>query len=330
MTVSLKQKRDRDMQTANLVGRGHASRTRFNDADIRSWREQGFAIVPGFFDQDELTVIIDDYERLYGVRRPTSGAALDRKEPGQVGRFDRHQFMHIDTLPFAGSLPMNLLPMHPALVAFARAALGAPDVHLYQAHTWAKFTGEADFDQPFHCDFSNHTLTVPADTPSERTIDFIIYLTDVTDAHGALHYVPKPDSDAILGAGAVYANTAQEQALLKARERSAAGPAGTLLAHGIDTFHRGTNLTAPGGHRYTMTVGYKARGNEQIGFHVWQSSAERDWGPILSYGTPEQLAVLGIPLPGHPFWTPRTLALTATRWPTWDLEPWRSAAASCG
>lgn len=307
------------MQTAD-------SDARFDESHIRSWREEGFAIVPGFFAASEIEAINADYERLYGGRRPASGMALERKDPGQVGRFDRHQFMHIDTLPFGGSVAMNLLPMHPALIAFARAALGVQDVHLYQAHTWAKFTGEADFDQPFHCDFSNHTLTVPADTPTLRTIDFILYFTDVTDAHGALHYVPKPETDAILGAGAVYANSAAEQAALKDRERSAAAPAGTLLAHGIDTFHRGTNLTAPGGHRYTMTVGYKARGNDQIGFHVWQFSAERDWGPILSHGTPEQLAVLGIPPPGDPFWTARTLALTESRWPTWDLEPWRRAA----
>jgi hypothetical protein len=105
-----------------------------------------------------------------------------------------------------------------------------------------------------------------------------------------------------------------------------AAPAGTLVAHGIDTFHRGTNLTLEGAHRYTMTVGYKARGNDQIGFHVWQSSAERDWGPILAAGSPEQLAMLGIPRPGDPFWTPRALALTQARWPMWDMQAWVEGA----
>ncbi len=75
-----------------------------------------------------------------------------------------------------------------------------------------------------------------------------------------------------------------------------------------------------------MTVGYKARGNDQIGFHVWQSSAERNWSPLLAAGTPEQLAVLGIPPPGDPFWTPRTLTLTQARWPQWNLQPWRDRA----
>lgn len=301
-------------------------RRRFSQADVERWRTDGFAIVPGFFTADELAPIEADYERLYGPRRPTAQELMDRKTDGQIGSFDRHQFMNIDTLPYDACAEMNLLSLHPALMDFAKAALGASDVHLYQSHTWAKFTGEADFDQPFHCDFINHTLTVPSDEPYRRTIDFIIYLTDVTDAHGALHYVTKPDAAEILGEGVLSAGTAETQAALKARERSAASPAGTVVAHGIDTFHRGTNLTCKGGHRYTMTVGYKAAGNDQIGFHVWQFSAERNWAPVLNNASPEQLAALGIPRPGDPFWTPRTLALTQARWPGWDMQPWRDRA----
>ncbi|MEQ8861164.1 MAG: phytanoyl-CoA dioxygenase family protein [Pseudomonadales bacterium] len=297
-------------------------RRRFSAADIERWRSDGFAFVEEFFSDEEIAPIVADYERLYGARRPETRQAMERKAEGQIGRFDRHQFSNIDTLPYDGSTEMNLLSLHPALIEFAKAALGAADVHLYQSHTWAKFTGEADFDQPFHCDFGNHTLTVPADEPLQRTIDFIVYLTDVTDAHGALHYVTKPDAYAVLGDGAVAAESAADQAALKARERSGAAPAGTLVAHGIDTFHRGTNLTLPGGHRYTLTVGYKAAGNDQIGFHVWQASQERNWAPILASASPEQLAALGIPRPGDPFWTPRTLALTQARWPDWDLSPW--------
>lgn len=295
---------------------------RFTLADVERWRTDGFAIVPGFFSRDETAAVEADYERLYGARRPSSQEMLDRKAEGQIGRFDRHQFMNIDTLPYDGSIEMNLLSLHPGLIDFAKAALGASDVHLYQSHTWAKFTGEADFDQPFHCDFGNHTLTAPADEPYRRTIDFIVYLTDVTDAHGALHYVTKPDADEILGEGALAANSEETQAALRVRERSAAAPAGTVVAHGIDTFHRGTNLTAIGGHRYTMTIGYKAAGNDQIGFHVWQSSPERNWAPVLANASPEQLAALGIPRPGDPFWTPRTLALTQARWPDWNMQVW--------
>ena len=311
---------------SDAVDAPEGARDRFDSADIEAWRNDGFAIIPGFFRADEIAPIVADYERLYGQRRPAVGEVMDRKEAGQIGRFDKHQFMNIDSLPYDGSVELNLLSLHPALIAFARAALGAAEVHLYQAHTWAKFTGEADFDQAFHCDYGNHTLLVPADQPHLRAVDFVVYLTDVTDGHGALHYVSKPDASELLGVGAVVADTAEAQAALKSRERSAAAPAGTLVAHGIDTFHRGTNLTVPGGHRYTMTAGYKAAGNDAIGYNVWQVSAQRNWAPILANASPEQLGVLGIPRPGDPFWTPRTLALTQARWPDWDLHAYAEAA----
>ena len=165
---------------------------------------------------------------------------------------------------------------------------------------------------------------MPADDVSLRTVDFVLYLTDVTDAHGALHYVTKTDSDRILGSGAVFAKDDQQFAL-KEKERSAAAPAGSLLAHSIDTFHRGTNLTEIDGHRFTMTVGYKASGNEMIGFHVWQSAADRPWPIVLNNATPEQLQCLGIPMPGDVFWTDRTLKLTQLRWPEWDMSVYAQA-----
>lgn len=302
------------------------NRHRYSTADVERWQTDGFAIVPGFLSEDEIAPVVADYEHLYGGRLPAAAEVMNRKSDGQIGKFDRRQFLNVDTLPYDGSIQMNLLSLHPALIEFAKAALGAGDVHLYQSHTWAKFTGQADFDQPFHCDFGNHTLTVPSDEPYHRTINFIVYLTDVTDELGALHYVTKPDANEILGEGAVFANTAEAQAALKARERSAAAPAGTVVAHGIDTFHRGTNLTLYGGRRYTMTVSYKAAGNDQIGFHVWQVSAERDWAPIIANATPEQLAALGIPRPGDAFWTPRTLALAQARWPNWNMRAWLERA----
>jgi hypothetical protein len=58
---------------------------------------------------------------------------------------------------------LNLIGVHPALIEFARSAMRSDDVYLYQCQAWAKFTGDADYDQPFHCDFVNHTLTAPSD-----------------------------------------------------------------------------------------------------------------------------------------------------------------------
>ena len=301
---------------------------RFTSDHVNEWRRDGFTIIPGFFSEAEIAPIVADFEQLYAARGKGEGVGseLNRKKPGSIGVFDPGQFLNIDSLPYNASPAINLISLHPAVIAFAKSLLGVPQVHLYQSHTWAKYTGEADYDQGFHCDFGNHTLTVPSDDHEARTVDFIFYLTDVTNAHGALHYVTKSDASTALGPGAVTAPDKQAQLALKSLERSAAGPAGTLVAHGIDTFHRGTNLTAPNGHRFTMTVAYKAAGNEMIGFHVWQQAANRPWHILFEHATPEQLACLGVPAPGAAFWTERTLRLSQERWPNWDWRAYFNAA----
>ena len=174
---------------------------RFSQSDVAQWREQGFALRPRFLTQAEIAPVLDDFAVLYRERGkgPGVGQVLDVKRPGQVGASHLLQFQNIDTLPYNASSAINLISLHPAVIEFAQALLGVPKVHLYQSHTWAKYTGEADYDQAFHCDFGNHTLTVPADDVALRTVDFVLYLTDVTGGHGALHYVTKPDSDALLG-----------------------------------------------------------------------------------------------------------------------------------
>ncbi len=304
---------------------------RYTQAHIDEWRDGGFTIIERFFAEDEYRPLLDDFESLYGdlARNPQEGAAKilrEGEDPQESARNRALQFKNIHNLPYEGSAALNLISLHPRLIAFARELLGVPDVHLYQSHTWAKFTGEADYEQDFHCDFGNHTLTVPGDGPSERTVDFILYLTDVTPEHGALRYVTKPDVLAALGRPAIAAPDADQQQALRARERAVAVPAGSLLAHGIDTMHRGSNLTAPSGRRFSMTIGYKAAGNDAIGFHVWQTGPNRPWHLVLNHATPEQLACLGIPLPGNAFWSPRTLRLTRARWPGWDMSAYFAAA----
>ncbi len=297
---------------------------RFTSRDIENWQDQGFAIVERFLSPDEFLPVRSEYERIYGLPGKSRREVLDLKETGKIGAFNPDQFKNIDAFPFLGKTELSMLALHPELIQFAKALLGVSDVHMYQCHTWAKFTGEADYDQAFHCDFGNHTLLIPGDAPSSRAVNFIIYLTDVTDAHGALHYVTKPDAYEVLRPGAVSALEEQQLELLK-KQRSAAAPAGTVVAHGIDTFHRGTNLTEPDGHRFTMTVGFKAAGNDQIGFHVWQQAADRPWSVIFSAANPEQLACLGIPRPGDGYWTQRTLKLSQARWPDWDMTPYSEA-----
>ena len=304
-------------------------RVRHSQAQVERWRTDGCVVLPGFFSPEEIAPLQQDFDTLYLDRRKeeAAGQPLDLKKPGRIGDFHRDQFVNYDILPYQASVDINLISMHPALMAFAKDLLGRDQLHLYQSHTLAKFSGSADYDQPFHCDYGNHTLTVPADDVAARTAAFIIYVTDVTEALGAFNYVIKPDSDRLLGSGELVVPGRLQKPLM-ACARAATGPAGTLVAYAIDTVHRGTNLTSPNGKRYSITVGYKARGNEMIGFHVWQFNPGNPWHLVLNHASPEQLEMLGIPLPGDPFWTERTLRLTQERWPDWEMQPYFSASCS--
>jgi Phytanoyl-CoA dioxygenase (PhyH) len=308
-----------------------ATKSRFSDGDLKAWRDDGVALMRGFFTPLEVAAVRADFDLVFG-RASGGDQALDKKRAGEVGRFHSAQFKTFEAIPFDCSPALNLIGVHPGLVAFAKAALGCEAVQLYQCQVWAKFTGDADYDQPFHTDFSNHTLTVPSEDAARNCVTVLSYFTDVTDAHGAMHYVNRPDSLKIAGPEASLdqdpAVQARLQAALMPHERSSAAPAGTAIAYSIDVYHRGTNLTAPGACRYAVMACFKAAGDEAIGYHAWPFHNSKPWRRIFDHATPEQLACFGVQPPGHPFWTETTLARAQARYPGWDLGPYRAAIAT--
>ena len=298
---------------------------RVSDAMIDAWRREGIALVPAAFSAAELAPVLAEYQRLHPLPDSPRAPAQHADLGPRLGRFDKAQFENFLLFPFAADNAMNLLPLHPLLVDTARRALGVNDVFMYQCHTWAKFTGETDYAQPFHMDFGNHTLLVPADEHRFGTINFIIYLTDVTRARGALAYVPRSVAHTVQAGDARFPR-ADVQTKLHAAEQLAEVPAGTLLLYDTATLHRGTNLTEPGGHRYSMTVSYRARDFETMGGNEWARNGDSaPWARLLPATTVEQAAAVGIPRPGHAYWTARTIARTQARYPDWDLTPWRDA-----
>ena len=301
---------------------------RYSAEDVEAWRRDGGVVIRDFFTPQEVAAVVADFETVFG-RTSGAEAAMNRKKPGEMGRFSLSQFATFEAVPFDCSPALNLIGVHPALVAFAREALATSEVHLYQCQVWAKFTGEADYDQPFHCDYSNHTLTAPSEDAHLNSVTVLCYFTDVTEAHGPAHYVTRPDSAEVAGPEASLSGDKKAQARLqkglKRYERSSAAPAGSIFPYSIDVYHRGTNLTAPGGHRYAVMACFKAAGDDAIGYHAWPFHHLKPWARIFDHATPEQLACFGVQRPGDPFWTEVTLQRAQARYPNWDLTPWRAA-----
>ena len=309
-------------------GQDRIMSARHTPEDIEIWRIEGVRPLIDFFTPDEVAAVRADFVRVFG-REEGADAALDKKRDGQVGRFNAAQFKDFDAIPFDCSPALNLIGVHPALIAFAKAALSTDAVYLYQCQAWAKFTGDADYDQPFHCDFGNHTLTVPAEDAHLNAVTILCYFTDVTDAHGPMNYVTRPDSATVASPEATLDFTPEHQTVLQDRlktlARSSAAPAGSVVPYGIDIFHRGTNMTAPLGVRYAVMVCFKAAANDAIGYHAWPFHQTKPWSNIFDHATPDQLACFGVQPPGHTFWTPETLRRAQVRYPGWDLTPYRVA-----
>ena len=300
---------------------------RFSPQHVETWRRDGVVPIQNFFTPDEVAAVQADFEAVFG--REGADEALDKKQPGQVGRFHPAQFKDIQPVPIDCSPALNLIGVHPALIAFAKQALSTDDVRVYQCQSWAKFTGDADYDQPFHTDFSNHTLTVPSEDATRNTVTILCYFSDVSDAHGPMHYVTRPDAEEVAGPLASLSRDPDEQAQLQdglqRRSRSSASPAGTAIPYTIDVYHRGTNLTAPQGHRYALMTCFKKANDDSIGFTAWQFHHTKPWAKIFDHATPEQLACFGVQRPGDPFWTKTTLERAQLRYPNWDMTPWRAA-----
>jgi hypothetical protein len=302
---------------------------RFTSEHVEAWRRDGGVSIRDFFTSEEVSAVRADFEAVFGVGG--AQAALEKKQEGQVGRFHPTQFKGVAPVPLDCSPALNLIGVHPALIAFAKQALNTPKVHVYQCQAWAKFTGESDYDQPFHCDYVNHTLTAPSDDARNNCITILCYFSDVTEAHGPAHYVTRPDAlkvttpDATLTLARDPEANARIQAGLLGYERSTAAPAGSVFPYTIDVWHRGTNLTAPKGHRYALMTCFKKAGDEAIGFHAWAFHHTQPWARIFDHATPEQLECFGVQPPGHPFWTETTLARAQARYPGWNMTPYRQA-----
>lgn len=225
--------------------------------------------------------------------------------------------------PFA-DVGLSLLALHPAVVQVAEQLLGTADLRLYHAEAWAKYAGAADYEQDLHRDFVNHTLTVPSQDPAFGQVLCYLYLAYVGPGDGPTCFVSRRlTADLPLLPVAV---RRRERPDLYVTETAATGPAGSVVAYRPDTFHRGSALTRPHASRFTILMSFRPTGAEWGQRYGW---ADRGywpgWQPFVEAATPRQLELLGFPPPGHPYWTPATLAGVALRYPRLDLTPWRDA-----
>ena len=300
------------------------------DDAARAWQNDGFVILPGFLPVDELRSAAGELDLLFPSAEGFHGGADPRRE-----RFIGDEFAGIDTFPFA-STELSLLAVNHRILALAEVLLGDSDIHLHGAEAWAKYTGACDYDQDLHRDYLNHTVLVPSTAPGYRQVEMFVFVNDVPEELGPPHLVSRTHTAGLPAVPNWFLRPGRKRSWrfnddsgspeLYAAEVSGAGPAGTVIAFEQGTFHRGTQLTAPRGARYSMYLGFRPAGiqwAQRVGWAV--RSFTDEWVDFVGRATRRQLQALGFPPPGHPYWTPETLSGMALRYPKLDLTPWCSS-----
>lgn len=283
-----------------------------------TWRRDGFVALPGYLDGPELEAAQRDLAAVYPTAEDYHAAPGDGRNRVYTG----DEFGGIITFPFP-TVALCRLVVHDKLIALAEAIFETEDIRVYASELWAKYSGAASYEQEHHRDYLNHTPLVPAAGDVRwRGLEMFIWLNDAPEDHGPTRLVPLSITHEAPALPHGYLRSQRPD--FYEHEQSGAGPAGTVVAYSTDTFHRGTEITAPRSARYSAHVSYKHADNLWTGRQSWGDHSFRpDWNPFVEQATMRQLLLFGFPPPGHSYWTPQTLEDLAVRYPRLDLRPWQ-------
>lgn len=321
------------------------------DEQIDSWRNQGFVLVDGIFDQDDVAALA----RQAAARFPAPGTA----EAETVTGFG-------SALTFPGDIDVfNRVTLDRRLLTAVAQLLGVSvgGLRLTQSDLWPKYGRDKraggvndNQDQRIHVDYPNHSLVHPPPWDRPEAVELILYLSDHGSTGGATAVVPRtgPDDPAYRwpivdspGIGDLdWVNDRQSaetylaearpdivdfRAELYRREVHTVFNPGTVLLYRHDTWHRGTTL-ASGGFRLTHNMTYRLAESE------WISTLHTGWSwrmyrpdklmeRLIAESTPDQRSVLGFPSPGSRYWCRETLAAVEARYGPlgMDMGPYRDA-----
>ena len=313
---------------------------RHNTAHVDHFERHGWVLIEQLLSPDEIEAAYPGLFDLYPTPESFHAGAPDPRiaafresaaapaNQGDDPRFRPLQFAGLKEFPHPDQT-LNLLALHPAIIAVAEDLLRTRDVRLYQAETFAKYTGVTQYDQPFHADYTNHAMLPPRADGRYRQAQMFLYLSDVTLAHGATRIVSReltrdvPLIDLAFPKARV---STERIADWEAAAVSAVGPRGSLLIYGAEVVHRGTEMSLAGGGRFFFNLAYRTAGADWVGANPWPRKGMAHWTPLVERCSVRQLEALGFPPPGHDYWDAATLQGCAERYPGLDLEPWRAAA----
>ncbi len=285
-----------------------------------AWHRDGWCVLEGAIPAEDLRAAQDALTHLFPTPEEMERGEDDgRTQPWRTWDAPWPEF------PFR-SARLNRIVVHDVVIDLAERLLGTPDVRLYLALVSAKYAGQpSGYNQLLHTDYPNHSVVVPRRDPGYQQLELFIYLSDVSARNGATRMVSRRRTAGI----PVHQHTLNlaDHGELYSDPGEAAGPAGSIVAYRPDVYHRSVDVVEQGAARFMFHVAYKPAQTEWLGYQAWPIKGfSAEWHNFVQAAGPRQLAVVGFPEPGHPYWTAETLAGVSDRYPGLDMTPWRRAA----
>lgn len=287
----------------------------FADAAAQ-WREEGFALVEGLVPTDDVDAVADDLARLYGTDTfDNYNRAKGFGDGDPDGKqFRATQFDGMRGFPMHGCAALNDLFVHPRLVEFARHTLQDDDIRIYQAAVWGKWAGEVNYEQPLHQD-GNHSLVPPRMERGFWHMETFLFLSDVDEDSAPPRLVPRSKSDVD------YDDLYQHEIVATAKR-------GTLMAYRSDVWHRGSDFTRADASRFVLVEAFRPASAEWFGYDAFPRLGNSSvFAKFVRGKSPEDLALFGIPRPGHSYWNAQTVDAMEAKYPGLDVTLWRAALA---
>ena len=286
----------------------------------RTWETDGWCVVPAALPAEDLRAAQAAVDQIFPTAEEMdSGVENDRTTPWRA-TWDAKW----PEFPYADRA-LNRLTCHPVVLDLAASFLGSSDLRLYMSLVTAKYAHQpSGYNQLLHTDFPNHTLLVPQAPERFPQLELFIYLTDVSAANGATRLVSLTRTAGIPVER--HTLTFTDHAELYDDPGIASGPAGSIMAYRPDVYHRSVDVTTPGARRIMMHVSYRLAAAEWGQYQAWgYKGFSPEWHNFVQASGPRELALVGFPAPGHPYWDEASITRVNARYPALDMSPWRDA-----
>ena len=262
------------------------------DAQLATYKEQGFLIIKNFLSDDEREAALDGFFTLFAPPYDQYIAQGEKNNtPGQsLFPWDHSGLNHVVT--------------HPDLVSAAERVLDTQEIRLCEGHLGIKYAGEKHWTS-FHIDYGNNTLGPHVECDDFMNLACFYCFDDVDEGMAPIRMVPN--------------NEPEENAV------PMIVPGGSVCLYSVFTRHAASEFTASTGHRPVMWVGFTRKDRAWDGgrsFTYKSAATIVGMGRFIAETTPRQLELLGFPPLEDALWTKEFLEGMSKRYSGFSPEPY--------